>query len=184
VSSVVFAPTARPRTRRAVTTIAALAAWCTFGVSVVFATFVAALAPLGLHSFGILSGSMEPTLDVGDLVVDRRVQPLDVHPGDIVTFRDPDDDTRLLTHRVVQYRVSGSKAYVVTKGDANHGVERWSIPLSGGLGRVEFRIPKLGYAVMRMGGPLGRLLLIAIPALLLGLFELKRLWLPKDRHAR
>jgi signal peptidase len=158
--------------------------WAFFGFSVVFAAFVAAPSALGLNSFSILSGSMEPTLNVGDLVVDRRIQPLDVRPGDIVTFRDPDDDTRLLTHRVLQYRVSGSRAYIVTKGDANHGVERWSIRLDGGLGRVEFRIPKLGYAVTRMGGRMGRLVLIAVPALLLGLFELKRLWLPKERHAR
>jgi signal peptidase I len=185
VSTVVFAPTARPpRIRGVVFTLVSLVVWGVFGFLTVVGASVAAPAAVGLHSFAVLSGSMEPTLNVGDVVVDRRVQPLDVRPGDIVTFRDPDDATKLLTHRVVQLRVAGSKAYVVTKGDANHGVERWSIPVAGKLGRVEFRIPKLGYVLMRMGGRNGRLLLIALPALLLGLFELKRLWLPKERRAR
>jgi signal peptidase I len=183
VSSIVFAPTARPpRSRRVATKLAALAAWGLSGFGVVFATFVSAPGVLGLDSFSILSGSMEPTLMVGDMVVDRRVRASAIRPGDIVTFRDPDDDSRLLTHRVIRYRVRNSTAYVMTKGDANHGVEHWSIPLEGTVGRVEFRLPRLGYALMRMGGRAGRLALIAIPALLLGLFELKRLWFPKERR--
>ena len=183
MSTVVFSPTARPpRSRRAVVALVRLVVWACFGFAVVFGTFVSAPGVLGFNSFSVLSGSMEPTLMVGDIVVNRRIHPADVRPGDIITFRDPDKPARLLTHRVVQYRVEDSRAFIVTKGDANHGVERWRIPLSGGLGRVEFRIPKIGYLVTRMGGRYGKLALIAVPALLLGLFELKRLWLPKERH--
>jgi hypothetical protein len=50
------------------------------------------------------------------------------------------------------------------------------------VGVVEFRIRKLGYGVMYIGGErYGRFAMIAIPALLLGLFELWRLWFPKRR---
>jgi signal peptidase I len=185
VSTVVFAPTptARPpRLQRLAVTLVVLAIWASAGFGVVVVTFVAAPTVVGRHSFTVLSGSMEPTLHVGDVVIDRKVQVLDVRPGDIVTFRDPDGATRLLTHRVVQMRVAGSTAYVVTKGDANTGVERWSIPVDGTVGLVEFRLPKLGHVLSRLEGRDGRLLLIAVPALLLGLVELKRLWLPKDRH--
>jgi signal peptidase len=156
-----------------------LTVWASFGFGVVCGTFVVAPRPLGLESFAVLSGSMEPSLHVGDLVIDRRIRPLDVRVGDIVKFRDPEGASRLLTHRVIRVRVRGAKAYVVTKGDANHSVERWTIPVDGALGRVDFRVPKLGYVVMWAGGRLGRLALVAIPALLLGLFELKRIWFPK-----
>ncbi len=137
---------------------------------------------LGLESFTILSGSMEPTLRVGDVVIDRRISASEIQPGDIVTFRDPEDDARLLTHRVLRYRVDGETAFVVTRGDANLGVERWSIPLDGTVGRVDFRVPKLGYVLKHAGGRMGRIALIALPALLLGLFELKRIWFPKERR--
>ena len=182
MSTVTFAPPRRPRVVRATLKLAALVCWCAFGFAVVFGTFVAAPSFLGLNSFAILAGSMEPTLRVGDQVIDRRIPARDARPGDIVTFRDPDDPSRLLTHRIVQYNVQGDRAYIVTKGDANTGVEKWSIPLHGTLGRVEFDIPKLGYATMHAGGRFGRLGLIAIPALLLGLYELKRLWFPKEKH--
>jgi signal peptidase I len=180
VNGVVVAPTRPGRATRAVVgRCAVLAVWATFGFGVVLGTFVVAPRPLGLESFAVLSGSMQPTLRVGDLVIDRRIRPPDARVGDIVTFRDPEGASRLLTHRVFRFRVRGAKAYVVTKGDANHSVERWTIPVDGTLGRVAFRIPKVGYLVMWAGGRFGRLALVAIPALLLGLFELRRIWLPK-----
>ena len=178
MSTVALAPP-RPLAVRAARKLAALVCWCAFGFAVVFGTVVVAPSFLGLNSFAILSGSMEPTLRVGDLVIDRRIEAREARPGDIVTFRDPDDPSRLLTHRIFRYHVQGGRAYIVTKGDANTGVEKWSIPLHGTVGRVEFDIPKLGYATMHASGRFGRLALIAVPAFLLGLFELKRLWFPK-----
>ncbi len=171
----------RPLALRALLLLIALVCWCAFGFAVVFGTVLVAPGFLGLSSFAVLSGSMEPTLMVGDMVIDRHVKARDARPGDIVTFRDPDDPSRLLTHRIVRYRVQGNRAYIVTKGDANTGVEKWSIPLRGTVGRVEFDIPKLGYATMHVGGRFGRLALIAVPAFLLGLYELKRLWFPKEK---
>jgi hypothetical protein len=79
-------------------------------------------------------------------------------------------------------RIRHGVAYVVTKGDANTGVERWSAPANGSVGVVEFRIRKLGYGVIYIGERYGRFAMIAIPALLLGLYELRRLWFPKERR--
>jgi signal peptidase len=158
----------------------ALLASAMLAVAVLLFAAVGIARAFEYHALTVMSGSMEPTLHVGDLVIERRVSPLDLHAGDVVTFRDPDENARLLTHRVFRFRARGAKAYVVTKGDANRTVERWSIPTEGTLGRVEFRVPKIGYAVMSAGGRFGRLALVAIPALLLGLFELRRIWSPKE----
>jgi signal peptidase len=183
VSTVVSAPTVRPRRiRSAVRGFAVMAAWAAFGFGIVVATVVVAPGLVGRHSLSILSGSMEPTLHVGDLVIDRQERASALRLGDIVTFRDPDNPKRLLTHRVVRMRIRNGVAYVVTKGDANTGFERWNVPENGSVGRVEFRIRKLGYVVIYVGERYGRFAMIAIPALLLGLYELGRLWFPKERR--
>ena len=175
-------PRPRTRTRRFLARTLALIGWAVFGFAVVCATVLVGPTLVNRKSFTILSGSMTPTLRIGDVVVDRRMHADQVRPGDIVTFRDPNDPKRLLTHRIVRYRLLNGIAYVVTKGDANHTVERWSIPANGTVGRVEYRLPKIGYLVMHVDDPRGRFLLVAIPAALLGLYELKRLWFPKGRR--
>jgi signal peptidase len=143
-----------------------------------FALTIAAAAVVptlfGMHSFTILSGSMSPTLGVGDVVVDRSMAPLDARVGDIVTFKSPSDSSRLITHRVIHMSADGDTASFVTRGDANTGVERWSVPVDGRIGRVVYHLPKIGYAANFAGSRLGRLLFLVLPATLLGIAELRR----------
>lgn len=144
----------------------------TFGV-------IVAPALVGGRSLTVMSGSMEPALGVGDVVINSRVSPADVRIGDIVTFTDPEGTGKLITHRVRRVRISDGTAHVVTKGDRTNAVERWDVPASGSFGRVEFRVPLLGFLVFWLHGPLARLGLIVIPALLLAGFELWRIWRPQ-----
>jgi hypothetical protein len=64
----------------------------------------------------------------------------------------------------------------VTKGDANNSVERWTVPATGRIGRVQLRIPKIGYPLVYAHSRLGLIGLVAAPALLLCLLELRRIW--------
>jgi signal peptidase len=176
VSTLVVAPAARRgRVRR---TAAACVSWGVFGFVTAIVAFLVLPPLVGRHCFAILSGSMTPTLDIGDLVIEHPVHPVEIRVGDIVTFRDPDNAKRLLTHRVVRYDVNPSQVDVVTRGDANTTVERWTIPASGSVGVVEFRVPKAGFLLMHGGGRAGRLTIVLIPAVLLGLYELWRIWFP------
>jgi len=140
------------------------------GVILIVPSFV------GYGSLTVLSGSMEPTLHVGDVVIEDRVSPLDARIGDVVTFRDPEAPGRLYTHRIVSMTVSNDEVSFVTKGDANTGVERWRLPAGGKLGRVEYRIPLVGYLTNRAGSRLGRLGLIVLPAILFAIVEVRRIW--------
>ena len=142
---------------------------------------LAAGAPiaLGMKSFTVLSGSMEPAIDTGDIVVDEQVSPLEARVGDVVTFRDPRGQSRLITHRLRSIHVEGGTARMVTKGDANDTTENWTVPANGKIGRVAYRLPKLGYALAITHGPAGKLLLIVIPALLFGVLELLKIWRPR-----
>jgi signal peptidase len=132
----------------------------------------------GIKSLTVLSGSMEPTIHVGDIVVVRQISALDARVGDVVTFRDPAEPSKLITHRVRRIEVSGSSVSFDTKGDANTSIEQWKIATDGTIGLVMYRVPRLGYVLFYVHGALGRLLLVVVPALLLGGYEIWRIWSP------
>ncbi len=145
-----------------------------------FALAIAAAATLptvaGFQSFAVLSGSMEPTIGTGDVVVVRSIAPLEARVGDVVTFRSPENPGKLVTHRAVSIQAAGETVSFVTKGDANTGIERWAIATGGTIGKVEYRIPKLGYITNRIGSRFGRFAFLVLPALVLAISELRRNW--------
>ena len=126
----------------------------------------------------VLSGSMEPALGTGDVTVVQRIGPLEARPGDIVTFRDPANQDRLVTHRVRSMRVRGGSVAFVTRGDANNVSERWAVSTTGEISRVVYRIPELGRVlVLARTNSLPMLLFgLALAALLV--LELMAIWRP------
>jgi signal peptidase I len=160
------------------------ALWAIGGV--LFGVCMAVTLPFffGIKSLTVLSGSMEPTIHVGDIVVVRQIAALDARVGDVVTFRDPSNPDKLVTHRVREISIADGKVAFETKGDANTSTERWKIANDGTIGLVMYRVPKLGYVLFYVHGTLGRLLLVVGPALLLGVYEIWRIWRPGDGPAR
>lgn len=150
--------------------------WLFAGAAVAVLVAVAWMVPFGGRALSVMSGSMSPAIETGDVVASRGVSPLDIRRGDVITFRDPTDPDRLITHRVKEIVISGNEARFVTKGDANNSAERWTVAADGEVGLVLYRLPKLGYALAWLGHPLAKLLLVAIPALLFGAYELRRIW--------
>jgi signal peptidase len=167
--------------RRLLVWLVTLLVWAALGAGAVLGAAVAGPIALGWRPFAVLSGSMAPTLDTGDEIVVEPVAPVALRVGDIVTFNDPSRGDALVTHRVRDIRVAGATVHVVTRGDANDGSERWSVAAGGSVGRLAYRIPKLGYVTVAAGSPLGRILLVVLPALILGLSEIRRVWRPSPR---
>jgi signal peptidase I len=119
---------------------------------------------------------MAPAINTGDVVVTRMVDPAHVSVGDVVTFRDPSRSSDLVTHRVLNRGVEGGKVSFLTKGDANTGTERWSLDHDGTVGKLAFRIPKVGYGLAWAGGPLARAGLLIGGAILLAAAVIRRIW--------
>ena len=130
----------------------------------------------GYHPLTVLSGSMEPAIRTGDLIVDQTISPLRAQPGDVVTFSDPVQKSRTLTHRVVRRRLQGTAVHFVTRGDANTGVERWTVPADGKIGIVRMNVWKAGYVLAWTRTPTGRIGLIVFPVLFLAAWSLARIW--------
>ncbi len=153
--------------------------WAALGLGVGLIGIVTLPSVFGLKSLTVISGSMEPTLETGSVVIDEVISPLDARPGDIVTFQDP-LRPRQLTHRLQKMRVEGDTAYMVTLGDANDAPERWTVETNGQIGRVVAHLPKLGYARAALGTRYARLAVLGA-VMALGLFLLADMWRPKKR---
>ena len=97
----------------------------------------------GYKVYDILTGSMNPTINPGNLVVVKEVLPNEVKKNDIITFRS-DITNNITTHRAIDIVNSGGKIEFITKGDANNTQD--PIPLDGKLlvGKVIFQVPYLG----------------------------------------
>jgi len=71
------------------------------GAAVAFALAYVSLTVLGYKPVAVYSGSMEPTIPVGGLALDRAIPSKNVRVGDVITFSDPYVKGRLVTHRVI-----------------------------------------------------------------------------------
>jgi signal peptidase len=140
--------------------------------------------PFGYRTLTVLSGSMEPAIHTGDAVITQGIRPLEARVGDVVTFRDPERAGRLITHRVRSLRVQSGLATVTTKGDANNVTESWTVPETGTIGRVVYRVPHAGRLLVLSGSPIGRIALVVVPLLLLGLLEIARIWRMPSENGR
>jgi len=167
--------------RRLLLGLATLLAWTVLGAAAALGVAIAGPLALGWRSLAVMSGSMAPALQTGDEIVVRPVAAGALRVGDVVTFKDPSRRHILVTHRVRDVRVRGATVHVVTRGDANGGSERWSVAAAGRVGRVVYRVPQVGYATVAAGTPLGRILLVVVPALVLGACELRRVWRPPSK---
>ena len=142
---------------------------------------VAAIAlplAIGHRPYTVLTGSMEPAIGAGDIVVVERIAPPQARAGDVVTFIDPRTFGRLITHRVRSSRRRGRQVDFVTKGDANNAVERWRIPADGVISRVRYRVPEVGRLAVLTRSRGGLVLSVLLPLLLLGIQEIAAIWAP------
>jgi signal peptidase len=96
---------------------------------------------IGMRSDVVMSGSMAPKIDVGDVVVSAPISNRQLRPGMIISFTDPNLPERNLIHRMISRNPDGT---VVTRGDANTDVD--STPVSPELinGQARVRIPLIG----------------------------------------
>ncbi len=115
----------------------------------------------------VLSGSMAPTLEVGDAILVRS-GPAAIQPNDIITFR---REGQLVTHRVVEI----GPGQFTTKGDANNAPDLEPVPSATVEGKFVLRLPFMGYFIYFARTPLGWLTLVVIPAAVLIAGEVKSL---------
>ena len=135
---------------------------------------------LGYQRYIILTGSMTGTYDRGSIVFDKPVPTASLKVGDPISYKPPPGFTSqgLETHRI--YRITTGKDGVrtyQTKGDANKTPDVWHFTLPRPTqDEVKFHVPEVGYLFLILSIREFRLIVVAVPAILLGLYELRKLW--------
>jgi signal peptidase len=107
----------------------------------------------------VLSGSMQPEVAPGDVVLAQPIAPQDLVPGRVIRFADPADAGRYLVHRIVEVNPDGT---IVTKGDANRVRDSRTVTASQVTGVLRLRVPWVGLPrLWVVNGAYGRLLALA-----------------------
>lgn len=125
----------------------------------------------GIKPFVVLSGSMEPKIAGGDLVITKTVVPATLKTDDIVSFK---EGNAVITHRIVGLTANGGDPAFITQGDANNAPDENAVTYSQIEGVYLFKIPGLGRLAMFMQTPTGMLVFIGIPLCAFVIYDIVR----------
>ena len=96
---------------------------------------------LGIYMFNIVSESMEPTINVNDVVVVQKCKPSELQKGDIITF---EQDGRTISHRILNITKEKGNIKFETKGDNNEIPDPDLVEQEQVYGKVLFKIKGIG----------------------------------------
>lgn len=124
---------------------------------------------MGWKPFITLSGSMEPTIEVGDLVITKEVDTSTLKKNDIIAFKDGEI---VVTHRILDIVEENGEKKFVTKGDNNNAEDRELVSLDKVEGLYQRNIHRLGNLAIFMQTPIGILVALSIPIALYIVFQI------------
>lgn len=140
---------------------------------------VAVLLALGVgprtgryRTLTVLTGSMQPTMPVGSVVVVVPERPSELRVGQVVTYGIPVEDHRVISHRVVRVVEGGDRPIFQTQGDANNAPDYWLAQVNGDtVWHVVGVVPGLGRALhLLRQRAVHRVAVLVVPAALALLF--------------
>lgn len=131
----------------------------------------------------ILTGSMAPSIEPGDLIVSTPQPARSVEVGDVLTFHAPVEGSPLVTHRVSEVVEAGAHPQVRTKGDANRGEDPWVARIADDtVWRQRAVLPNVGHAIQFARRPVAKQLLLYGSLVAFLALGLRSIWsLPAER---
>ena len=130
----------------------------------VIAVMLPLFAPklLGYGTYDVVSGSMEPEIPVGSLVLVDEAVPEEIAEGEVIAFTSEKDKSVVVTHRVIENDKTNGQ--FITKGDANKLKDMNPVPYSNLVGRVVKHYPKVGAIMASFSTLEGKLFLMCFLA--------------------
>lgn len=133
-------------------------------VVVIFAVFLMGARLAGFEVFNVISGSMAPEYNVGDLIYVKSVDVNEIEVGTPITFV-LNEDLVVATHRVVS--IDAENQHFYTKGDANETADASPVHFNNVIGVPVFKIPLLGYVSDYIQNPPGTYVALGVGAVLI-----------------
>lgn len=120
---------------------------------------------MGYRLMTILTGSMRPAIEPGDMVITKSKDINSIMVGDVITYKS--NYNVYVTHRVVEIINNNGDIALKVKGDANNIADQSLVKAQQLIGAQIFRIPYGGYVAKFASSKKGIILFIVIPVLLL-----------------
>lgn len=136
------------------------------------------LGEVKINFYTILTQSMYPTIEAGDIIITYKNDDNRYNPGDIITFSSTGySDDITITHRVTEiYDVNGEVSYR-TKGDNNNSEDMNIVSSEKVIGRVIFRIPKAGYIQQFLVTKTGWIAIVVLPCLGIIIYDIIKIFI-------
>jgi signal peptidase len=119
----------------------------------------------------VYTGSMEPAIPVGSIVVIKPANSDTLKIGDIICFKVETESPTTVTHRIINITDQG----FITKGDANEDPDQWIVKKENVIGKAVFTVPFIGYLGYFVKTPIGFVLLFLLPASLIIIMEIRNI---------
>ena len=118
----------------------------------------------GYGIYTVVTGSMEPELDVRDMILAKRASGVEYDVGDIIIYNGTESSfkDKLITHRVISKERKNNKLYYTVKGDANY-VEDPEISSDQVIGKVITKLAVLSLLSRILSNPFGFFFMIFVP---------------------
>ena len=129
----------------------------------------------GIFPLIVLTDSMYPEIEAGDLIIKKTIDPEDVKVGDVISFFDPaGNGTTIVTHRVTAIVSENGGIAFRTKGDYNNTEDKLSVPGENLVGIYKNRIAGAGNVAMFMQTTTGLIVCVVLPIVLLISYDVVR----------
>ena len=133
----------------------------------------------------VLTDSMLPVIESGDLIVCHTTDAEEVAVGDVISFFDPaGNGTSIVTHRVVEVLDENGALMFRTRGDNNNVDDKVLVGAQDLVGTYKTRIPGAGNVALFMQTPTGLIVCVVMPILLLIGYDIirRRLYEKKNQQ--
>ena len=116
----------------------------------------------------VLTDSMYPEIESGDLIICRTAEADEIEVNDIISFFDPaGNGTSIVTHRVIEIVEEDGEILFRTRGDYNNTEDKELVPAENLVGIYKMRIAGAGHIAMFMQSTAGLIACVVLPIILL-----------------
>lgn len=126
----------------------------------------------GYSMYYILTGSMEPQISAGDIIISETVTPEELVVGDVITYKGEVGDVKgkMITHEIIDITEENGEVSFITKGCANI-IEDPPVYSHQIVSKMTVKLPFVGKIFSVINSKWGFFIIIIVPLAVLLIHE-------------